>query len=144
VLHLEEVAAAWTEVLVGIDKLWCCIGLARYYESLSLWGEAERCYRRSRSISEQQLGADHPDTAASLNNLALLYQSQGRYSDAEPLYAQAVATLLQTLGEAHPNTQTGLNNFVTCLQTALAQGQRQFSDHPLTQFLLQHLSNTET
>jgi hypothetical protein len=30
------------------------------------------------------LGADHPDTAESLNNLAALYESQGRYSEAAP------------------------------------------------------------
>jgi len=39
--------------------------------------------RRSLSISEQQLGAEHPDVTTSLNNnLANLYDSQGRYSEA--------------------------------------------------------------
>ena len=73
--HMEAVAANWTEVLEGIDKLWCCTGLARYYESLSLWTEAERCYQRSLEISQTELGERHPDTATSLNNLAGLYLS---------------------------------------------------------------------
>jgi tetratricopeptide (TPR) repeat protein len=108
--HLEEVAAQWTEVLAGIDKLWCSIGLARFYESLSLWSEAERCQQRALAISEQQLGPDHPNTAASLNNLAGLYYSQGRYGDAEPLYGRALAIWEQQLGPDHPDTAASLNN----------------------------------
>ncbi len=42
---------------------------------------------------EQQSGASHPDTATSLNFLALLYESQGRYQEAEPLYQRALAIL---------------------------------------------------
>ncbi|MFZ4557221.1 MAG: tetratricopeptide repeat protein [Pseudanabaena sp.] len=33
-------------------------------------------------MRERQLGADHPDVASSLNNLAGLYESQGKYSEA--------------------------------------------------------------
>ncbi len=111
--HLEEVAARWTAVLDGIDKLWCCIGLARFYESLSLWMEAERCRKRSLAISEQQLGPDHPDTALSLNNLAELYRSQGRYGEAEPLYGRSLAIWEQQLGPDHPTTAISLNNLAT-------------------------------
>ncbi|MFM2432611.1 MAG: hypothetical protein RLZZ511_3825, partial [Cyanobacteriota bacterium] len=60
--HLEVVAAQWTEGLANEDKAWCCEGLARFYASLSLWQEAERCRARSLAISEAQLGPDHPDT----------------------------------------------------------------------------------
>ena len=35
--------------------------------------------------SEKALGADHPDVAATLNNLADVYASQGKYADAEGL-----------------------------------------------------------
>ncbi|MGB3787450.1 MAG: tetratricopeptide repeat protein, partial [Phormidesmis sp.] len=77
--HFEEVALQWTAVLEGIDKLWCDNGLGRFYESLSQWEDAERCYQRMVEISKAELGDRHPDTATSLNNLAELYQSQGRY-----------------------------------------------------------------
>ena len=40
-------------------------------------------------IREAKLGPDHPDVAASLNNLATLYQTQGKYAEAEPLYQRA-------------------------------------------------------
>ena len=46
----------------------------------------------------------HPDTATSLNNLALLYDNQGKYDDAEPLYKRALAVREDVLGPMHPYT----------------------------------------
>ena len=43
------------------------------------------------AIREKALGPEHPDTATSLNNLALLYQATGAYAQAEPLYKRALA-----------------------------------------------------
>jgi tetratricopeptide (TPR) repeat protein len=65
---------------------------------------------RSLSIRESQLGADHPDVATSLNNLALLYTSQGRYSEAEPLYMRSLSIRESQLGADHPSVGTSLNN----------------------------------
>ncbi|MEH2111484.1 tetratricopeptide repeat protein, partial [Nostoc sp.] len=58
----------------------------------------------------QLLGEEHPDVAASLNNLALLYNSQGRYSEAETLYIQALDLCERQLGRNHPNTVTVREN----------------------------------
>ena len=44
-----------------------------YLEVRGRYGEAEPLLKRALAIVEQQLGKDHPDTAPSLNNLALLY-----------------------------------------------------------------------
>ena len=54
------------------------------------WRSAERCWAR------------HPDTAASLNNLAYLLQAQGDYAAAKPLYEQALAIRKEVLGGATP------------------------------------------
>ena len=35
--------------------------------------------------AEKDLGEEHPQTLAAVNNLALLYGAQGRYGEAEPL-----------------------------------------------------------
>ncbi len=110
VLHLEEVAAHWTVVLLDDDKTWCCTGLSRFYESLSLWPEAKRCCQRSLDIRKAELGDRHPDTATSLNNLAFLYSSQGLYAKAEPLYVEALDISKAELGDRHPSTATSLNN----------------------------------
>ena len=40
------------------------------------YDEAEPLYVRALAIWEKVLGADHPDTAESCNNLAALYYSQ--------------------------------------------------------------------
>ncbi|WP_148288136.1 tetratricopeptide repeat protein [Prochlorothrix hollandica] len=67
--------------------------------------EALPLLERSLAIREQELGANDPSTATSLNNLALLYQSMGRYEEALPLFQRAVEIATQTLGPDHPNTQ---------------------------------------
>ena len=99
-----------------------------------------RCIERALAIREQQLGATHPDTATSLNNLAALYQSQGKYAEAEPLYQRALAIREQQLGPSHPDTATSLNNLAVlytsagqvcakpshCIMRALAIREQQF------------------
>jgi tetratricopeptide (TPR) repeat protein len=52
----------------------------------------------------------HPNTALSLNNLALLYHIQGKYEDAEPLYQRAIKIFEQAWGNAHSDTATSLSN----------------------------------
>jgi tetratricopeptide (TPR) repeat protein len=61
------------------------------------------------------LGAEHPDTATSLNNLAALLDSQGNYEGARPLYERALAIKEKVLGAEHPNTAISLNNLALLL-----------------------------
>jgi tetratricopeptide (TPR) repeat protein len=70
--------------------------------------EAEPLFQRALAIREQQLGEMHPNTATSLNNLALLYYQQGRYQEAEPLYQRALTIREQQLGPLHPDTAQSL------------------------------------
>ncbi len=72
--------------------------------------EAEPLYQRALAISEQQLGNEHPNVAAILNNLGELYQVQERYSEVEPLLQRSLAIAEQQLGSNHPNTALSLNN----------------------------------
>ena len=53
---------------------------------------------------ERLLGADHPDTLASRNNLALAYQAAGRTAKAIPLLERALADCKQVLGADQPTT----------------------------------------
>ena len=57
-----------------------------------------------------QLGAEHPDVATSLSNLASLYASQGRYAEAETLYMRSLAIKEMQLGADHHDVATNLNN----------------------------------
>jgi tetratricopeptide (TPR) repeat protein len=63
------------------------------------------------------LGAEHPDTATSLNNLALLFKSQGDHDGARPLYERALAISEKVLGAEHPDTAITLNNLALLLQS---------------------------
>ena len=72
-----------------------------------------RCpsYERALAIREKVLGAEHPDTASSLNNLAGLYYAQGEYAQALPLFQRALAIYEQVLGKDHPHTKTVRENY---------------------------------
>ena len=62
------------------------------------------------AIREKVLGPEHPDTAITLNNLAILYRNQGKYEEAEPLFQRALAIKEKALGPEHPATARTLNN----------------------------------
>ena len=74
------------------------------------YAEAIPLAERALAIREKILGAEHPDVATSLNNLAALYYSQGKYAQAEPLYQRALAIHEKVLGAEHPDVATSLNN----------------------------------
>ena len=73
------------------------------------YAEAEAFYLHSLSITEQELGPDHPDVGITLTNLAILYTVQGKYAEAEPLYQRALRIWEQALGLDHPQLAYPLN-----------------------------------
>ena len=77
--------------------------------------DAKPLYERALAIREKALGAEHPDTSTSLNNLAGLLGSQGDYAAAKPLYERALAIREKALGAQHPATGTNLNNLAHLL-----------------------------
>ena len=85
-----------------------------------LWG---RCWEREGAPPfwpwERVLGAvlQHPDTAASLNNLGALLEAQGDYAAARSYLEQTLTIRKKVLGEQHPATATSLNNLGLLLHT---------------------------
>ena len=67
-------------------------------------------HTRALEIREAVLGPRHPDTAASLNNLATLHRNMGNHKAAIPLLTRALEIREAVLGPRHPNTATSLNN----------------------------------
>ena len=84
--------------------------LANILYSLAEFETAVPIYRYALEIRESSLGPDHPDTATSLNNLAVLYSAQGRDAEAEPLHLRALEIRESSLGPDHPDTAASLNN----------------------------------
>ena len=117
--------------------------------------EAEPLYQRALTIREKALGPEHPDTASTLNNLALLYNNQGKYEEAEPLYQRALAIREKALGPEHPDTASTLNNLAILYydqgkdeeaeplyQRALAIREKVFGlDHPYTKRTRENYTN---
>ncbi|MEM6502018.1 MAG: tetratricopeptide repeat protein, partial [Cyanobacteria bacterium P01_C01_bin.89] len=111
VSHLERTVEFAHKISTENENyVWACIALARLAESQSLWPQAEKHLCTALKITETRQGANHLDTATSLNNLAELYRSQGRYSEAEPLYRRALEIYEEQLGATHWSTANSLNN----------------------------------
>ena len=87
-----------------------------YFHGRAAYSAAEPLLRRALAIREKALGPEHPDTATSLNNLALLLRDQGDLAAARPLFERALAIREKALGPEHPDTATSLNNLAWLLQ----------------------------
>jgi hypothetical protein len=69
-----------------------------------------------RQLTETVLGKDHPDTLASMNNLAESLRLQGKCAEAETMHRQTLQRRETVLGKDHPGTLTSMNNFVESLR----------------------------
>ncbi len=74
------------------------------------YGDALPLFQRALTQREADVGADHPDTAQILTNLAQLYWAQGQYAPAVPLVQRALAIREKALGLEHPDTADSLHN----------------------------------
>ena len=59
------------------------------------------------------LGAEHPDTLTSINNLASTYRNQGRWKEAEELEVQVIETRKGVLDAEHPDTLASMLNLAS-------------------------------
>jgi CHAT domain-containing protein len=71
--------------------------------------------RRALAIQLKALGADHPQTAQSYNNLALTLGAQGKSGEAEAIHRRALAIDLKARGEGHPHTAASYTNLARSL-----------------------------
>ena len=71
--------------------------------------EAEIVFTEVMETRKKVLGAEHPDTLASMANLASTFRNQGRWKEAEELEAQVIETRKRVLGREHPDTLTSIN-----------------------------------
>jgi hypothetical protein len=110
--HLQLLGSELLDHILNPEDnlIWAFLGIARYYEGQGLYSSALVPYQNCLKATELHLGADHPQVASSLNNLAALYDSQGKYSAAEPLYLRSLEIMERQLGADHPDVATSLNN----------------------------------
>ncbi|ABX07894.1 Tetratricopeptide TPR_2 repeat protein (plasmid) [Herpetosiphon aurantiacus DSM 785] len=93
-----------------------------FYEDLrGAYAAAEELHERALAVREAVLGAEHPDTATSVNNLAVVLKRQGRYAEAQRLFERALAIREAVLGAEHPATATSVNNLAVVLEGGLSR-----------------------
>jgi Tetratricopeptide repeat len=97
--HAEaEPLARWALSVRDSDKnanpefvFQCVYTLAMIQSAQKHFGEAERLFKRSLALQEENLGRDHINSNLVLNQLATVYVEQAKYADAEPLYLRSIA-----------------------------------------------------
>jgi CHAT domain-containing protein len=90
--------------------------LGELYRSQGRYAEAEEWYKAALEIREKELGEDHPDTASSLNAMAILYVSEGKYADAERLCRRSLEIRRRVLGEDHRTVAYSLSTLAAILR----------------------------
>ena len=78
------------------------------------YAKAEPLYQEALRIRQKVLGPEHPDTATSLNNLAVLYRHMGEYAKAEPLYQEALRIRRRFLGQNIPTRRPASITWPCC------------------------------
>jgi tetratricopeptide (TPR) repeat protein len=108
--HLEQQRTTQAEAAALFEQA------GRYLLGRARYEQAALLLQRALAIHEQEFGANHPDTASSLTNLARLYQTQGKHQEAEPLLQRALAICEQQLGASHPTTRIVRQSYTLLLQ----------------------------
>ncbi|MEO0834748.1 MAG: tetratricopeptide repeat protein [Cyanobacteria bacterium J06642_3] len=108
--HLSKVATELTDYVDDENLIEPFLGLGKFYYGQGIYNQATQWLEQCFNVCRDRLGEQHPEVAASLNNLAALYHSQGRYEAAEPLYLQTLELRQQLLPENHPEVVISFNN----------------------------------
>jgi tetratricopeptide (TPR) repeat protein len=68
------------------------------------------------TADEKTFGAEHPNVAQSLNNLADIYGTEGKYAEAATVYERSLRILENALGPAHPDVASVLLDYAGVLR----------------------------
>jgi hypothetical protein len=94
-----------------LPDLWGRAG--SYFHGRAAYFEASSLFRKALAARERALRPEYPDTAMSLNNLALLLKDQGDLAGARLLYECSLRICEEALGPEHPDIATCLNNLAS-------------------------------
>jgi eukaryotic-like serine/threonine-protein kinase len=109
----SRVAEALLRRIGGHDLLWGWLfnNRATMRAKQGRLVEALEDMRLSLAAKEKALGADHPDIAISVGNLAVYHDELGQLAEAVELGARAVAIVERGLGPDHPRTALFVSNY---------------------------------
>ena len=72
--------------------------------------EAMSCYERALKIYEREFGADHINSANTINNIGETYRRQGKHVEAMSCYERALKIYEREFGVDHVNSASTLHN----------------------------------
>ncbi|KAM3562111.1 hypothetical protein MY1884_002017 [Beauveria asiatica] len=90
------------------------VGQSSY--KLGQYAAAEATYHKSLELRIKVLGAEHPYTLISMNNLGQALDGQGQYAAAEAMHRKALELRIKVLGAEHPDTLGSVNALALALQ----------------------------
>jgi serine/threonine protein kinase/Tfp pilus assembly protein PilF len=97
--------------------------IGKTYMDLGLYPDAQKQLERALDLRHRILGYEHPDTLATMNELAILYRDQGRYVQAEPLFTNVLELRRRTLGQEHLDTLSTMNSLAELYRQQGKHGQ---------------------
>lgn len=112
---LDALADLWAETCHERAS-WLLSHTGHWWNNLAEWTRAEPQMRRALAIDEQSYGAEHPEVARALNNLAALLQATNRLAEAESLMRRGLKIEEKSRGVDHPLVAVQLNNLAGLLQ----------------------------
>ena len=80
--------------------------------------EARALFERGLATAQEILGADHPDTAKFINNIAKISWREGKYDEAKAAFERALALQVSALGPDHRNVAQLENNLAAVAEWA--------------------------
>lgn len=89
--------------------------VAWYRRKIGQYVAAEKMAREAVNVMDRTRCAEHPDTLASVSNLAMVVESQGKYEEAEQMNRQALDGYEKQLGAEDPYTLTSVSNLAEVL-----------------------------
>jgi serine/threonine protein kinase/tetratricopeptide (TPR) repeat protein len=86
------------------------------YTGIGDYVKAALHHERALQLRKRMLGAEHPSTLTSTNNLAATYWFQGKYAEAGALYTQTWEIRKRVLGAEHPDTLMSMFDLASAYQ----------------------------
>jgi tetratricopeptide (TPR) repeat protein len=102
--HGQAILGIGQAINNGIEYIGFLTTVANCYWILGNYSEVERLCRDARDLSEKALGAKHPNTLDSINNIAVALERQGKNEEAEKLHRELVKLSNEVLGGQDPAT----------------------------------------
>jgi len=112
VTHARELVSRIDDIQAADLMGW----VARFDHVRGAYGSAENLLRRQCELQRTILGAEHPNTLTSMNNLAETLRAQGDLEGARIIQEQELEITRRVLGAKHPDTLTSMNNLALTLR----------------------------